>query len=85
MNWAWVPQVPQRISSAVVSDPQKKIFVPMINIAAPVYYHRRGNAPVTLVEAMMEMMRHANARITLELWHIRAALDVGFCPEPLVS
>jgi hypothetical protein len=37
-NWACVPQVPQRISWLVSSDPQKKTFVPMINIAAPVYY-----------------------------------------------
>jgi len=47
MNWAWVPQVPQRINSAVVSDPQKKTFVPMISIAAPVYYAPTNSITLT--------------------------------------
>ena len=34
INWATFPHVPQRRDSAISSDPQKKTFVPMINIAA---------------------------------------------------
>jgi hypothetical protein len=51
MNWARVPQVPQRIISAVVSDPQKKIFVPMMSISAPVYY---GSANLRTLNLMVE-------------------------------
>jgi hypothetical protein len=31
------PQVPQRMSSAARSEPQKKTFVPMINIEWPIW------------------------------------------------